>query len=72
MAEARAIAHKIAANPPHAVRMTRRLLRESQGLGLAAILDLSAAYQALAHSTEDHKEALAAQREKRQGVFKGL
>jgi enoyl-CoA hydratase/carnithine racemase len=71
MTEARKIAQKIADNPPHAVRMTRRLLRESQGLGLSAILDLSAAYQALAHSTEDHKEALAAQREKRKGVFKG-
>jgi enoyl-CoA hydratase/carnithine racemase len=71
MVEARKIAAKIAANSPHAVRMTRRLLRESQGLGLAAILDLSAAYQALAHSTDDHKEALLAQREKRAGVFKG-
>jgi enoyl-CoA hydratase/carnithine racemase len=71
LTEARKIAQKIADNSPHAVRMTRRLLRESQGLGLAAILDLSAAYQALAHSTEDHREALAAQREKRKGVFKG-
>ena len=71
MVEARKIAQKIADNSPHAVRMTRRLLRESQGLGLSAILDLSAAYQALAHSTDDHKEALLAQREKRKGVFKG-
>jgi enoyl-CoA hydratase/carnithine racemase len=71
MTEARAIAQRIADNSPHAVRMTRRLLREAQGLGLAAILELSAAYQALAHSTEDHREALAAQREKRPGAFKG-
>ena len=71
MAEARKIALRIAANSPHAVRMTRRLLRESQGMGLSGTLELSAAYQSLAHSTEDHHEALAAQREKRPGVFKG-
>ncbi len=71
MAEARAIAQRIADNPPQAVRMTRRLLREAQGLGLANILEMSAAYQALAHTTADHAEALAAMREKRKGVFKG-
>jgi len=71
MPTARAIAQKIADNPPHAVRMTRRLLREAQGMSLASLLELSAGMQALAHATEDHNEALAAMREKRKGKFTG-
>lgn len=71
MDAARALAGRIAANPPEMVRMTKRLLREGQHTRLSTLLEMSAAFQALAHSTEDHKEALAAQREKRKGVFKG-
>ena len=57
---ARAIADKIAANPRHAVRMTKRLLREAQTTTLATTLELSAAMQALAHTTRDHAEAVEA------------
>jgi enoyl-CoA hydratase/carnithine racemase len=66
-----AIAARIAANPPQAVRMTRRLLREAWNVKLDAVLELSAAMQAVAHTTADHKEALAAMREKRKLVFRG-
>jgi enoyl-CoA hydratase/carnithine racemase len=68
---ARAIADKIAANPPHAVRMTKRLLREGQTATLANILEMSAAMQALAHETADHDEALSAHIERRLGAFNG-
>jgi enoyl-CoA hydratase/carnithine racemase len=71
MEAARAVAARIAANPPHAVRMTRRLLRQAWGAQLDAVLELSAAMQAVAHTTADHKEALAALREKRKPVFRG-
>ncbi len=71
MPAARDLARRIAANPPDALRMTKRLLREGQHTRLSTLLELSAAYQALAHSTEDHREALSAQREKRKGVFQG-
>jgi enoyl-CoA hydratase/carnithine racemase len=71
MDAARAIATRIAANPPQAVRMTRRLLREAWNAKLDAVLELSAAMQAVAHTTADHKEALAAMREKRKPVFRG-
>jgi enoyl-CoA hydratase/carnithine racemase len=71
MEKARAIAAKIAANPPHAVRMTKRLLREGQTADLKNILELSAAMQSLAHMTGDHDEAIAAFLEKRQPEFKG-
>jgi len=71
MNTARAVAGKIAANPPHAVRMTKRLLREAQVNTLANILELSAAMQALAHETADHEEAISAFLEKRTPGFRG-
>ena len=68
---ARAIAAKIAANPPQAVRLTKRLLRESQHTRLSTLLEMSAAYQALAHGTRDHREAVDAMLEKRAPNFEG-
>jgi enoyl-CoA hydratase/carnithine racemase len=68
---ARTIAAKIAANPPHAVRMTKRLLREAQTASLANILEMSAAMQALAHETTDHAEAVSAFLERRNPNFSG-
>jgi len=60
--EARAIAGRIAANPGHAVRMTRRLLRQAYNRDLSVTLELSSAMQALAHETDDYTKALAAMR----------
>ena len=68
---ARELAGRIAANPPHAVRMTKRLLREGQSMSLESLLQLSAAMQSLAHATADHKEAVAAFIEKRKPQFAG-
>ena len=68
---ARVIANKIAANPPQAVRLTKRLLRESQHTRLSTLLEMSAAYQALAHGTRDHREAVDAMLEKRAPNFEG-
>lgn len=71
LSAARTIAMKIAANPRHAVRMTKRLLREAWRMSLSQTLDLSAAYQALAHATDDHAEAVRAMLEKRAPVLRG-
>lgn len=68
---ARNIAARIAANPPHAVRMTKRLLREGYRASLANVLELSAAMQALSHATADHDEAVSAFLEKRPPSFTG-
>ena len=68
---ARALARRVAANPPQAVRMTKKLLREAQGRSLDAVLELSAAMQALAHSTVDHRVAVRALLEKRDGSYTG-
>jgi enoyl-CoA hydratase/carnithine racemase len=71
MATTRMVADKIAANPPHAVRMTKRLLREGQTGSLASILELSAAMQSLAHATRDNDEAINAFLERRAPTFSG-
>jgi enoyl-CoA hydratase/carnithine racemase len=69
--EALALAERIAANPARALRLTKRLLREAQTARMSEILELSAAFQALAHETKDHAEAVAAFLEKRAPNFTG-
>lgn len=69
--EAMALAQRIAANPARALRLTKRLLREAQTARMDQILELSAAFQALAHETSDHKEAVTAFLDKRPAVFTG-
>jgi len=71
LAAARALAAKIARNPPHAVRMAKRLLWEAQETDLRALLEMSAAMQAVAHATSDNAEAIDAFLEKRKPQFKG-
>jgi 2-(1,2-epoxy-1,2-dihydrophenyl)acetyl-CoA isomerase len=65
------LAKRIAANPPQVLRWTKRLLRDSQHERLDSILSQAAAYQAIAHHTHDHAEAVAALLEKRKPEFKG-
>ena len=69
MDEARALAAKIAANPGGVLRMTKRLLREGQHSTLESLLEMSAGYQAIAHKTADHEEAVRAFIEKRVPKF---
>lgn len=65
------LAAEIAVNPPHALRMTKRLLREGQQQSLETLLELSAAMQAVTHHTADHDEAVAAMLERRAPRFTG-
>ena len=69
MPAAHALAAKIAANPSKVTRMTKRLLREGQQSTLASLLEISASYQALAHKTAEHREAVTAFIEKRPPKF---
>jgi enoyl-CoA hydratase/carnithine racemase len=71
MDAARMLARRIAANPSHAVRMTKRLLWEGRRGDLATVLEMAAAMQAAAHTTADHAEAVDAFLAKRPPVFKG-
>ncbi|MEI7447913.1 MAG: crotonase/enoyl-CoA hydratase family protein [Burkholderiales bacterium] len=58
--EARALAARIAANPGPALRMAKRLMREGQHMRLDSLLEMSAAFQALAHHTPEHDRAVDA------------
>lgn len=69
LSSARETATAIASNPPHAVRLAKRLLREALHTRLDTLLEMSAAYQALAHQTNDHREAVSAFLEKRTPSF---
>jgi enoyl-CoA hydratase/carnithine racemase len=71
MPAAMSLARSIAANPPQVVRWTKRLLREGMQGTLESALQSAAAFQALAHQTKDHAEALAAIFDKRSPQFRG-
>lgn len=71
MEEARALAARICRQPPDVLRMTKKLMREGQGTSFDTIMEMSAAYQSLAHLTEDHREAVTAFFEKRPPSYKG-
>ena len=60
MKEAQALAARIAANPAPALRMAKRLMREGQHMRLDSLLEMSAAFQAIAHHTKEHDQALEA------------
>jgi len=53
------VARAIAAKPRPAVTLTKRLLRQARGMDLDGFLELSAALQAIAHTTPEHETAVA-------------
>jgi enoyl-CoA hydratase/carnithine racemase len=69
--EALALAGRIAKHPPHSLRLTKRLLRESARMDLPGALELAAAMQAIVQHTSDQQEAVAAFLQKRAPVFTG-
>ncbi|MBV9572154.1 MAG: crotonase/enoyl-CoA hydratase family protein [Alphaproteobacteria bacterium] len=68
---ARELAGEICKQPPGVLRMTKRLLRQAQDATFESIMEMSAAMQAIAHETADHREALDAFFEKRPPQFRG-
>ena len=64
------LAQSIASNPPHAVRLTKQLMRASENASLDELLDKSAAFQAVCHAEPDHAEAVAAFFAKRPGEYR--
>jgi enoyl-CoA hydratase/carnithine racemase len=59
LSEARALAERITKNPPHALRMAKRLLQESRNGSLESTLGLAAAMQPLAHGDTEHQQRIA-------------
>jgi enoyl-CoA hydratase/carnithine racemase len=71
MEEARTLARRIAAQPVHSLRLTKRLLRDSQQVSLPIALEMASSMQALAQHTRDQHEAVLAFTEKRKPKFEG-
>ena len=71
MPRVRELAAQMAAKPPQALRLTKRMMKLAQRSELADFLDLCATFQAMAHHTEDHHEAVEAFLEKRVPSYKG-
>jgi len=69
--EALALAGRIAANPPQALRWTKQLLQQARTGTLDEALDAAGRLQGQAHHTADHAEAVAAFFDKRPAVFRG-
>ena len=65
------LARAIASNPPGVLRMSKRLIREGQRMDLNSLLEMSAAFQGIAHRTKDYREAIAATFEKRPPTYTG-
>jgi enoyl-CoA hydratase/carnithine racemase len=70
-AAAEALARKICVQPPQALRLTKRLMRDGTMASFDTIMELSAALQVSLQHTADHMEALDAWFEKRPPVFTG-
>ena len=71
MDEARALAGKVAALPPHALRHAKNLMRQGRETSYDTALEMAANTQALMHLTSDHMEGVDALLEKRAPLFKG-
>lgn len=69
--EALVLAESIAAQPAHALRLTKSLLRHGQNASYDTIMEMSASAQAIAHLTDDHMEGVEAMLEKRPPHFMG-
>ncbi|PQD97524.1 enoyl-CoA hydratase [Mycolicibacterium parafortuitum] len=57
--EAHALAERIVKNPPHALRMAKRLLQESRTAALETTLAMAAAMQPLAHGDPEHQDRIS-------------
>ena len=66
-----ALAQRIAVNPPGAVKLARRMLRQACDQTLVEALNTAASNQGGAHQSRDHREAVAAFLEKRTPHFRG-
>jgi enoyl-CoA hydratase/carnithine racemase len=69
--ETRKLAAQIAKNPPIAVKLVKLFVRKGLSIDLDSTLEWVAPTKFLAFSTEDHRESVAAFRQKREPVFKG-
>ena len=65
------LARSFAANPPQALRLTKRLMKAAKRMEIVDFLDYCAIFQGMCHNTEDHLDAVASMIEKRTPQFCG-
>ncbi len=58
LARTRALAERMAAQPPKALRLTKRLMKMAQRMELKDFLDLCATFQGMCHNEPEHLEAV--------------
>ncbi|MBL7120091.1 MAG: enoyl-CoA hydratase/isomerase family protein [Dehalococcoidia bacterium] len=66
-----ALAEQIAKGPPIAIKLSKQLLYYELHKDLEPHLQMSAAFQTMCHCSQDHREGVAAWREKREPRFQG-
>ena len=71
MAETVKLAKRIAGQPPLSVRLIKRLVDQGLRSDMDTAFDLVSSHIAILRSGEDHKEAIAAFKEKRPGKYQG-
>ncbi len=69
--ETMSLARKIADGPPISLKLMKLQVYKGLGMDLDTALQMAAACETITLSSEDHKEGVAAFREKRKPVFKG-
>ena len=70
MEETKAYVGKLVNSSPISVRLIKRTMKAGLEMDLRSSLDMVSSHMILARSSEDHKEAIAAWREKRPGNYK--
>ena len=71
LAQARALAHRMAHMPPLSVRLIKRAVNHALNGDMAASFDLISSHIAIAKGGPDHAEAISAFRARREGKYQG-
>ena len=71
MQKTREFAMRVAKAPPLSIQLIKRAVYQCAATDLTTSLDLISSHMTVARGSRDHNEAIAALRERRQGVFEG-
>lgn len=66
------MARQLAKGAPIAIRMTKQLIKTGLETDCEKSLEMAAGYQAIAVTSQDHQEGIAAWKEKREPVYRGI
>ncbi len=71
MVETEKLARRIASQPPLSVKLIKRLVEQGLRADMDTAFDLVSSHIAILRAGADHREAIAAFREKRPGTYQG-